>query len=422
MAANINNSNFELINSINNTMTNVLNTFKNDMINIINLNNNNNNKRLIQLEKEIKMIKFQNEVKNKPNHTEQNIINNKFISKSQNNIINNNKKTNLDLQSNFFNKDYIDSDNLYNSRLNSEKNYEEEDENPIISDNNDYNHTQIEQNEIDPNISNIKQILKYTKIKKQKFGIRGKYRKKIDKTDFEKTIQYIEFNEILNNKTLIQKFSLSKYHKNSNTAFYYCSDTNCKGKGFNTFNIEDTKLLYETIKYDNFKVTNEHSIPYEDHSYILNETILKDYEELNKKELYKKFKNYKYLKSFTRIYLDNHPEVGSSFHKILELFHNEYPNFKIDYDSISIDEKNELINNFKQRNKYKDNIKINIEDVINIKNFFIGAINNKKYKNSLSENFDSILTNLKINNINVVTKLKVNFVRKKKFIIKIFIQ
>ena len=141
MAANINNSNVELINSINNTMTNALNTFKNDMINIINSNNNNNNKRLIQLEKEIKMIKFQNEVKNKPNLTEQNIINNKFISKSQNNIINNNKKTNLDLQSNFFNKDYIDSDNLYNSRLNSENNYEEEDENPIISDNNDYNHT-----------------------------------------------------------------------------------------------------------------------------------------------------------------------------------------------------------------------------------------------------------------------------------------
>lgn len=81
------------------------------------------------------------------------------------------------------------------------------------------------------------------------------------------------------------KFSLSKYHKNSNTVYYYCSGINCKGKGFNTFKIEEKKLLYEKIKYDNFKVTNEHSIPYEEHSYILNKTILKDYEELNKKDL-----------------------------------------------------------------------------------------------------------------------------------------
>ena len=71
---------------------------------------------------------------------------------------------------------------------------------------------------------------------------------------------------------------------------------------------------------------------------------MKDSDELNKKQL---FKNYKYLKSFARIYLDNHPEVGSSYHKLIELFNRDFSDLKIDYDSILQEEKNELINTFK---------------------------------------------------------------------------
>ena len=87
----------------------------------------------------------------------------------------------------------------------------------------------------------------------------------------------------MNDNILTWKFSLSKYHKIANTAYDYCSDTSCKGKGYNTFKIEEVKLLYETLIYENFKISNAHSIPYKEHEYILNKIILKDYDDLSKK-------------------------------------------------------------------------------------------------------------------------------------------
>ena len=67
-----------------------------------------------------------------------------------------------------------------------------------------------------------------------------------------------------------------------------------------------------------------------------------------------------------------------------------------------------MIISFKKRNKYP------INKSINIKNFAICAINNKKYKNSLKHNFEELLLDFKINDKNIITILNVSFERKNK--------
>ena len=126
---------------------------------------------------------------------------------------------------------------------------------------------------------------KKTSITKKKK--RGKYRKKENKTEFENNIQYIEINEEKNGINFLWKYSLSKYHANTNTGYYYCSDTNCNGTGYNIFKIDDNKNLTELLKEDKFNISNQHSIPYEDHSYVIDKSIINDYNNLNKNEIVK---------------------------------------------------------------------------------------------------------------------------------------
>ena len=61
-----------------------------------------------------------------------------------------------------------------------------------------------------------------------------------------------------------------------------------------------------------------------------------------------------------------------------------------------------------------NNKNVDIKDVLNLKNFAIGAINNKKYKNNVSNNFEESICNFKIEENKVVTKLYVHFERKNK--------
>lgn len=86
---------------------------------------------------------------------------------------------------------------------------------------------------------------------------------------------------------------------------------------------------------------------------------------LNKNQIKKKFRNYKYIKNFFKVYLEKHSEIGNSSQKLINTFNTEYGEINIDYDSISKEEKDKLIINYKKRNKLKPNLKIKIEDVIN---------------------------------------------------------
>ena len=115
-----------------------------------------------------------------------------------------------------------------------------------------------------------------------------------------------------------------------------------------------------------------------------------------------------------RYFLEKNAQIRTSYIKLTELFLQEYKDVNINYDLISLEEEKTLIENFKKRNKYNTNRDIQIRDVINIKNFSMGAIYNKKYKNRLKCNFDNLINDFKINDINIVQNLKVTFERKNK--------
>ena len=178
------------------------------------------------------------------------------------------------------------------------------------------------------------------------------------------------------------------------------------------FKLEDNKLLFDTNKDDKFIIKNPHSISYEDHTYVLDNAIKKDYNELNKTEIKKKLSNYKYLKKFIRYFLDMHEDIGTSYTRLLESFIGEYGIVEINYSIIPEDECILLINNFKKRNKNNNKKNISINDVVNIKNLAIGAINNKKYKNNIHTNFNESILSFKLKEESIVTKLSVTFERK----------
>ena len=136
----------------------------------------------------------------------------------------------------------------------------------------------------------------------------------MDKSEFEKSIQYIEY---IDDNKKNRKFSLSKYNKNNNTGYYYCSDTSCNGKAINIFSRDKNKDIIKNIKNDEFKLEKNHSLDYEEHSYTIKDIIVKDYQTINNFELKNKFKNYKYLKLFLRYYLEKNDDIRTSMIKFL---------------------------------------------------------------------------------------------------------
>ena len=82
---------------------------------------------------------------------------------------------------------------------------------------------------------------------------------------------------------------LSNFHKNTGTASYKCLDSICAARG--TINIKSNNNDIS----NNFILKKNHSLDYEDHSYIRRNAIKKDLENLSKIEINKKMKNYKYL-------------------------------------------------------------------------------------------------------------------------------
>ena len=166
------------------------------------------------------------------------------------------------------------------------------------------------------------------------------------------------------------------------------------------------------LNEDKFNISNQHSIPYEDHRYVIDKSIINDYNNLNKNEILKKLA--KIFKKISEIFFRKNEQIGTSYIKLTELFLQEYKDVNINYDLIFLEEEKTLFENFKKRNKYNTNRDIQIRDVINIKNFSMGAIYNKKYKNRLKCNFDNLINDFKINDINIVQNLKVTFERKNK--------
>ena len=69
----------------------------------------------------------------------------------------------------------------------------------------------------------------------------------------------------------IWKYSISNYNKSSNSAYYYCSDTSCNGKGTYNFNDEIKSEFEKKIgNKETFQITKEHTIEYSQHNYVIN--------------------------------------------------------------------------------------------------------------------------------------------------------
>ena len=67
------------------------------------------------------------------------------------------------------------------------------------------------------------------------------------------------------------------FYEKAHTAYYYCSDTNCKGKGTYNFDIEKESEYNKKMKNTEiFVLSKEHTIEYNSHNYVINETAIKD--------------------------------------------------------------------------------------------------------------------------------------------------
>ena len=397
-----------------NDISQLFNNFKNDVINSINKIEQNYNNRFKKLEDEIKIIKHNNskeiiEPKNnlkEISYKNNNINHNNKLYKSQiinpinsPNICLNNEINKINNTNNEINKSSINlNDNIARINMSDTEN----DKDSLMDSYEDKNKNLHQNNKKESN----KTFKKSYKKKK-----RGKYKKKLAKSEFEKSIKYYEFKDSDNN---IWKFSLNKFNPKNNTCYYNCSDTTFQARGIIKFIIEENKLLVEYIKDEEFKVVNEHTIAYEDHSYTFKNLIKSDINNLDKNSIKKKLENFKYLKHFLRIYLYKHNNIGTSLYKLIDSFKTEYGDIDINLDLIPDNEKNLIIERYKKKHNIDDDKDIKLKDIINLKNLSITSINNIKYTNNVKINFSQQLKDFTINNKYIISKLIVKFQRKNK--------
>lgn len=226
------------------------------------------------------------------------------------------------------------------------------------------------------------------------------------KTELEKSIQYIEVP--LNKEKW--RYSLSKINSNSNTGYYYCSDTNCQARASNKFYFDDNNLLFNNLKNEKFELIKEHSLKYEEHTYAIKHIIDNDINLLNKNDIKLKLTSHIYLKNFMQYFVEKNSDIGLSIIKLLDKLKNQYGEINIDYSKIKDEEKKKIIENYKKRTGKMQNV--NLEDIINLNTIAIGAIHNFKYKNNVKYNFEEQIINLELKNKKIVSKLIINFQRK----------
>lgn len=173
----------------------------------------------------------------------------------------------------------IEEHNKEKDFINSQNNELNNNINIPLNSNKDTQHFNLNENKISNNKHKIKITLK------KEVNI-----KKIEKSDFENSIQFFEYIDGKNQK---QKYSLNKYNSNNHRYYYNCSDSLYKGRGIITFLIDDSKNLFETIKNENFKIVRDHNSTFEEHSYIFKNQIDRDYSNLSKNILIEILKDYK---------------------------------------------------------------------------------------------------------------------------------
>ena len=248
-------------------------------------------------------------------------------------------------KSNLNNKQEIEDVNIINNTSNI-KFHDIKNDNSII------NYNNIEESQINSASKN--------KTKKK----RGNYKKKNEMSSFYKGIRHL----VIKEENKLWKCSIGCCDNKNNTSYYYCSDTKCSGRGLVRFDVNE-KTEYDKKEKDleNFILTKEHSFPYEEHSYQKYKTIKKEIEELPKKEIINKLKDYKYLCNFTKAFAILHKDRITSALSIINLLKEIYGDVKLNKKSTST----EILEKLKTSSQI-DNIN-KIDDNTILKNVCYGA-------------------------------------------------
>ena len=167
-----------------------------------------------------------------------------------------------------------------------------------------------------------------------------------------------------------------------------------------------------------FVLSKEHNIDYNSHNYVINETAIKDLDSYDINNIKKKLIDIKYAQNFLKKYAIKNNNIVTSISKLVNIFTEEFGNIKLNYDTLTIEEKNKYINKYRKTKKLNDDENIDIKSIVNIKSLCIGAYTHlRNYRELKKEMYNNII-NFTIDNKKVVTNLKVTYTRKNKYFTK----
>ena len=105
------------------------------------------------------------------------------------------------------------------------------------------------------------------------------------------------------------------------------------------------------MENEDFTLSKNHTISKEKHSYNKVDIIKRDFKNLSKNEIIKKFDDYEYLSDFLKVFAILNVNECCSYYKLKQLFEREYGEIIIKYDLINDDyKKKSLINILKEKN------------------------------------------------------------------------
>ena len=97
------------------------------------------------------------------------------------------------------------------------------------------------------------------------------------------------------------RYSKLAFNNNQNIAYYYCSYTECKGRGHIRYSKNKNYQNEININTnENFIINKSHNIDYENHNYIKYKKILEDIKTKSFNTIKNKLKNYEYLTTFLK--------------------------------------------------------------------------------------------------------------------------
>lgn len=226
--------------------------------------------------------------------------------------------------------------------------------------------------DIDKNINSSSSNSEQEYDKKNSYNKKYKSQDKKIKRKYKKTniindnLRYIE---ITDNANQVYKYTISKIYNKTNTISYYCIDTHCKARisiRFYNLQIEkETKIIKEE-ELIKINIIHDHSLNYEQHKYIRNKIIKEDFKNFNIQIIKQKCRDYNYRYGILKEIALKYPNIGVKGRLLENYFLDTFGNIEYDYNKISNDEKNKIIERYIKKCRKEKKNNIDIKDVINL--------------------------------------------------------